>query len=366
MKNFFSLSMFHIRRHGFTLVELLVVIGIIAIITGFSYMSLSGFKNRRSFDLDAEKIVEGIRNAQNSSIVQEQGAAWQIVFANTITTNVSFEIRKATATSSITGKTTLSSGSFSNLSSGATTSIVFEARTGKPSDGVAHTLVFKRKNATDTYIITVSVQGVITRRFETGLAMGLLFDEATSTLSYDISGTGNNATLYNTTWSTTGCRSGSCLYFNGNPSAYASFGTTQFGSTQGTISLWVKATGVSTDSFLFYHQNAGENLNIRPNNPSRFIVDIDDGSYYAYAAPYEGEWVHYVLTYDNQAGISFFYRNGAAVSSSTYATNGTLLFGSTARIGYSTGSGFYGLIDDVRVYDHALTQQEVQSLYASY
>lgn len=359
----FKNKLFFIRSNAFTLVELLIVVGIVAIIATLAYANFSGFKNKRNFELDVEKIVEGIRNAQNNSIVQERGAGWGIVFTSASSSSF-FEIKQNSSSSASSGKTVMSGGSFVSPLIGQTLSIQFTPRTGKPLDNMAHTVVFKSRTSVDVYVITVSAQGMITKRAQTGLALYLSFDEATSTTAYDYSGTGNNATLQGVDRSTE-CRAGRCVNIN-SQNGYISFGTTEFGSVRGTVSLWAKSAGSATDSYIFYHYNGGERLYIRPNNPTRFIVGVDGGTYYANASPFDTVWTHYVLTYDNQVPISYFYKNGLPVASSTYTTDGTISFGATARIGYGSAQSFLGLIDDVWVYNRALDPQEVISLYESY
>lgn len=76
------------------------------------------------------------------------------------------------------------------------------------------------------------------------------------------------------------------------------------------------------------------------------------------------KWYHYVLTYD---GILIkMYLNGVLVNQK--ATTGNLNYTNTVNATFGsrftgTDAFFNGLLDDVRVYDHAITDQEIDALY---
>jgi len=76
-------------------------------------------------------------------------------------------------------------------------------------------------------------------------------------------------------------------------------------------------------------------------------------------------WIHYIGVYDG-ASIKL-YRNGQLVNSISYTQNlnnsdQPVLIG---RLRQDTGEtyGWNGLLDDVRIYNYALTTQQVKDLY---
>lgn len=76
------------------------------------------------------------------------------------------------------------------------------------------------------------------------------------------------------------------------------------------------------------------------------------------------KWQHIVLTYESGKGMRF-YRNGAQMCSSMFSQalpqNNLSLY-----IGYDPFGGteyFIGDMDDVRIYNRALSEKEVQELY---
>jgi len=73
-------------------------------------------------------------------------------------------------------------------------------------------------------------------------------------------------------------------------------------------------------------------------------------------------WFHYVVTYDGTSDAMILYRNGAQVASGTAPafTDQTLFVG-----GFTAASGNFwdGYLDDVRVYDYALSSDQILALY---
>jgi len=83
-----------------------------------------------------------------------------------------------------------------------------------------------------------------------------------------------------------------------------------------------------------------------------------------------GEWTFYAFVYDNENGRFIAYRNNETEGLKT-AETATAGFNPNAIVAIgarnSRGSlSFAGAIDDVRVYNSALTQEEITALYNSY
>lgn len=75
------------------------------------------------------------------------------------------------------------------------------------------------------------------------------------------------------------------------------------------------------------------------------------------------EWTHLVSTYDN--GICKVYKNGEYVGQITRSNNfdSDATYTCVGRETYANGYfGFNGLINDVRIYDHALSEQEIKKI----
>jgi len=77
-------------------------------------------------------------------------------------------------------------------------------------------------------------------------------------------------------------------------------------------------------------------------------------------------WYHIGFTFvGGTSGAVRVYQNGA-LDSSTTATSQTPLVGAACTIGYDSNGEFYpGLIDDLRIYNRVLSDEEVKALYLS-
>ena len=81
-----------------------------------------------------------------------------------------------------------------------------------------------------------------------------------------------------------------------------------------------------------------------------------------------GGWTHIAATFDSATGIAAVYLNGALDTSTTGNKHGittstdSLFIG---RAGYSIAALFAGSLDDIRVWDHALTSAEIQRYFRS-
>ena len=94
---------------GFTLVEILTVLGILVVISGISVWGFSGLANIKTLDLAAEELVANLRDAQRRAITQENSSQWGVRI-NALSENTDFyEMFSGAAYSggTITSKTTL-------------------------------------------------------------------------------------------------------------------------------------------------------------------------------------------------------------------------------------------------------------------
>jgi prepilin-type N-terminal cleavage/methylation domain-containing protein len=69
-------------QKGFTLVELIISIALIAIIAGISFSNLGGHQKKLEVDLEAEKIVAYLRETRNRAIAGQDNSSWGIHFVN--------------------------------------------------------------------------------------------------------------------------------------------------------------------------------------------------------------------------------------------------------------------------------------------
>jgi hypothetical protein len=103
-----------------------------------------------------------------------------------------------------------------------------------------------------------------------------------------------------------------------------------------------------------------------PNGRTSLDIHGTSGSIEAYVGDtlINNEWTNFTFTYNGSLGRA--YKNGSHVS--TFSTNASIFSNSSdLKIGRRYNSGlpyfFDGIIDDIAIYNRALTQQEITGLY---
>jgi chitodextrinase len=192
------------------------------------------------------------------------------------------------------------------------------------------------------------------------------FDAGSGTALADVSGKGNNGTISGATWTSAG-RSGGALTFDGVNDLVTIADASSLDLTNGmTLEAWVRptATGswrtVVTKEMtgnlaygLFSDSDTAQSAGIVSVGPLQDIVR-------ATSAPALATWTHLATTYDgaNQR----IYVNGVAVASRPLSGSMPNSTGAL-RIGGNNvwAEWFQGQIDDLRIYDRALSASELQS-----
>jgi hypothetical protein len=199
-----------------------------------------------------------------------------------------------------------------------------------------------------------------------GLVAAYSFDEGSGTAVIDRSGNGNTGTVANTTWSTAG-KYGGALSFNGTSSWVTVADSSSLDLTGAlTLEAWVNpaALGTTWRTVLFKEQSAGMVYSLYANESTGHPVGQVNIGGEQNAVGNAGlpldTWTHLALTYDAQT--LKLYVNGALAGSKTQtgavpASTGVLRMG---------GNGiwpewFSGRIDNVRIYNRALSQAELQA-----
>lgn len=146
-------------RSGFTLLELLLVVGIIGILSTSIVLNGLGYRNRQALDLAAQQMAASIRDAQNRSVSQQDGLAWGVYFNNVSSTD-SYTVFSGGSYSASENRfvTPLDSPvEFTIPSAGTTSSIVFAQVSGLPSTSTSVTIT----NGSASTTITISANGQV-------------------------------------------------------------------------------------------------------------------------------------------------------------------------------------------------------------
>lgn len=148
-----------LSSRGFTLIEILVVLGISVILATGGFLALWNLKKHQALQLSAEKIVAVLRDAQARSVSQENGLVWGVHFENSPVDPDSYWIFGGDPAVPIE-KVSLSPGVVLDTPS---TNVTFAKVSGLPG---ALTAVKIKLSTDDTSIrtININVQGTIEQK----------------------------------------------------------------------------------------------------------------------------------------------------------------------------------------------------------
>lgn len=256
--------------------------------------------------------------------------------------------------------------------SGQITSRVFDALSLAPWTSFASTttLPFSKELPGSSGSESSSVYTSQTAGLMSGLVGLWHLDEASGTSGSssvkDSSSQGNNGTpIGGTTFGTTG-EFGSAVTFNGS-TGYIGLSETSFptGNSDRTVSVWFKTSATNPQSIFYYGVGTVSNqfdLYVTSNTVS---VDIGGGSLTG-GTLVSGAWNHFAVTLSSGSYSS--YLNGVLVASGS-ATLNTSAANFEIGNGYwsgrtdSGGTTFNGSIDEVAIWNRALSSTEARALY---
>jgi len=202
-----------------------------------------------------------------------------------------------------------------------------------------------------------------------GEVLYLPMDEGTGRKVYDASGKGNTGTLVNgTTWVIGAKGNGFGLGFDGS-SQYIDLGNSPMlnPTTVFTISAWVFETAVSSSSSfrMVFERELSLAFGIA-GSANQFYTSINNGSWNDYYSGYVvplSTWKHILTTRDVSGNLKFYVDGKLVYSFSGVAISASNT--SPSNIGRDPSSAHYyqGTIAEVRIYNRALSAQEIRRLY---
>ena len=198
-----------------------------------------------------------------------------------------------------------------------------------------------------------------------GLVAAYSFNEGSGTTVTDASGNGNAGTIANATWTTAG-KFGSALSFNGTNARVNINDAPSLHFTTGmTLEAWVRPTTVSSVwRDVIYKGDDNYYLEATSTTGSRPAGGMIAGGTHAEAfgatTLATNTWTHLATTYDG--AMLRLYVNGVQVSS-VAKTGNILTLTNQLQLGGDSiyGCYFAGLIDEVRIYNVALTTAQIQA-----
>ncbi|TLD39809.1 MAG: Cell surface protein [Candidatus Jettenia ecosi] len=210
-------------------------------------------------------------------------------------------------------------------------------------------------------------------------------DEVTGVIATDSSGNGNHGEILGAVW--TSGKSGNGLSFDG---VNDSVSVPRTNNDEISLSAWFMKNVNDTSradaifSGLQWHSDPqlreGFDMRFSPGSPDilRYALVTEDKNGTKITKTIKenlvnsmNTWYHVVCTYNKTTGKQKLYVNGQRVDTDTHPAGNTIVpmtYYTDMKIGYSRYKiGYFnGLIDDVRLYRRAMSDQEVQDLYTSY
>ena len=193
------------------------------------------------------------------------------------------------------------------------------------------------------------------------------FQEGSGTTVQDASGQGNHGTLSNVSWTTNG-QFGNALSFNGSNSWVTVADKNSLDLTNGmTLEAWVYPTTKMSGwrNVLLKERTGGLAYGLYANSDTNtpvasINISGNDENLPGVSALTANAWTHLAATYDG--ATERLYVNGVQVAKQAQTGNMTGSSGAL-RIGGNSiwGEYFQGRIDEVRIYNRALSATEIQA-----
>jgi type II secretory pathway pseudopilin PulG len=194
------------------------------------------------------------------------------------------------------------------------------------------------------------------------------FDEGSGPVAGDASGRGSTGSLMSSSlWQGgTECEIGACVQFSGSnyvniPSLYnANF------PQSGTISFWIKSDNWGTAAWAIVdnYDSARGHFFIRNNYsyPGQIQIRFQDSAGYRFGGEFPvsaAKWNLISVAWDTANMKGYIYMNGTLIVSGAIGSGWTPA-GQRMILGEG---GFVGLMDDLRLYNRVLSAAEIQAVY---
>ena len=169
---------------------------------------------------------------------------------------------------------------------------------------------------------------------------------------------------------------GTAIALDGTTSKYVIMNPiNNFPSTEITTTFWVK-TSDSGDVGIFSYAISSQANAFLIYSSSSLKINIMGTSIDTSVKFNDNQWHQVVVTWRNSDGLLIVYKDGVEnerktgiKTGTTLTSNGALVFGQeqdSVGGGFETGQAFKGLLDEVQLYNRALTADEITALYNSY
>jgi hypothetical protein len=233
-----------------------------------------------------------------------------------------------------------------------------------------HQIIARARDAAGNVATSSPISVVVSN---SNLVAAYSFNEGSGTTVNDLSGKGNIGTTASTTWVTTG-KFGGALSFNGTNSLVNITDSNSLDLTNGmTLEAWVNPSNLTGWKTFLTKENSTNNLaySLSANNNtsgaanqrpvSRIRIGTVTQTVTGTTKLALNTWAHVATTYDGatlRLYVNSVQVSSLAVTGNMAATTNLLRIGGSPALG---AQYFTGLIDEVRIYNRALTAAEIQA-----
>ena len=221
-------------------------------------------------------------------------------------------------------------------------------------------------------IIFEGSEGVVSSDIREDIVGYWGLDEASSTTVYDKSSSGNNGTLTGTSASSN-CKVGDCIEFTGGSDQIKLDNEIVLSKEGATLAWWAKPDSTA-DMGVFKDFSSSPYREIETKTNQIFAETDTNCNYFNFNNfTKDTNWTFYTIVFNNSR--AYLYLDGNFISEAdSYGTDGCSGSGAGSlisdftlgRVGVGAYSNNYdGLIDDIRVYDRALSATEIDNMHNS-
>jgi len=198
--------------------------------------------------------------------------------------------------------------------------------------------------------------------------------------SQDISGNANNATTSGVTYSAGKVESG--FLFNGTNSSVIAPNSTSLTITNLTFDAWIYPTETTWRPIVEYgddNQAAGAHFWVGAapgfSSTGSLFANIIDTAGTFHVIQVDGviptnQWSFVAVTYDKNSGVGRLHLNGVQIAQQTWGSfvpetrkHVNIGYRPTTSLSGVPGSRFLGIVDEVEIFNRALSTNELQSIY---
>jgi choline-sulfatase len=261
-----------------------------------------------------------------------------------------------------------------SLANGTTFNITVNSNvqnyTGQAAD-VPYNLTFTTAvdltTPTPTPLFTATPTVVPTATPDSSLKGWWKFDETSGTIASDSSGNGKDGTVYGATWTTAG-KSNGALDFDGVDDYVGLPNIVNPSATNFTVVAWVKldvSAGSNSQIILQQEGTTGRSWLYRRSSDGKLATFLGNVATLSSGTITTGSWYHVAVV--NNGGAVQLYFNGqpdGSASRTLESATGNMRVG-RHKTPDTVNEEWDGIIDQVRIYNRALTAAEVLGLYDS-